>query len=119
MSTLARPVIWLISWILEFSYLQGDVNRVYLACGDLWVEIFGRGAAWLDAGTEDSLLEVANFVAGIERRQRLEICCPEEIAWQMDYIDSDALARLAMPLNASGYGRYLLSLLKMSPREAS
>ncbi len=95
-----------------------DVNRAYLARGDLRVESFGRGAAWLDAGTQDFLLEAANFVAAIERRQGLKICCPEEIAWRMDYIDSDALARLAMPLSASGYGRYLLSLLDMPPREA-
>lgn len=89
-----------------------DVNRVYLARGDLRVESFGRGAAWLDAGTQDFLLEAANFVAAIERRQGLKICCPEEIAWRMNYIDSDALARLAESMKASGYGHYLSSLLE-------
>jgi glucose-1-phosphate thymidylyltransferase len=96
-----------------------EVNRVYLARGDLRVESFGRGAAWLDAGTLDYLLEATNFVAAIERRQGLKICCPEEIAWRMNYINSDALAQLAEPMNASGYGRYLLSLLENPPREVS
>ncbi len=89
-----------------------DVNRVYLARGDLRVESFGRGAAWLDAGTQDFLLEAANFVAAIERRQGLKICCPEEIAWRMNYINSNALARLAESMKASGYGHYLSSLLE-------
>lgn len=89
-----------------------DVNRVYLDRGDLRVEYFGRGAAWLDAGTQDFLLEAANFVAAIERRQGLKICCPEEIAWRMNYINSDALAQLAETMKASGYGHYLSSLLE-------
>ena len=88
-----------------------DLNRVYLERGALGVEILGRGHAWLDTGTHDSLLEAAQFVATIEKRQGLKISCPEEIAWRNGWIDDEALLRLAAPLEASGYGRYLKGLV--------
>jgi len=89
-----------------------DVNRAYLESGELRVECLGRGAAWLDTGTHDSLLEAANFVEILEKRQGLKISCPEEIAWEMDYISDEQLAILADPLKKSGYGKYLLNRLK-------
>ena len=88
-----------------------DVNRAYLARGDLHVELMGRGFAWLDTGTHESLLEAASFIETLERRQGLKIACPEEIAWRQGWIGADALRALAEPLARSGYGRYLLQVL--------
>jgi len=87
-----------------------DVNRVYLERESLAVELMGRGDAWLDTGTHDSLLEAAQFIQSLEKRQGLKICCPEEIAWRNGWIDDDALATLAAPLAKGGYGEYLLEL---------
>lgn len=88
-----------------------DLNRMYLERGTLFVEQLGRGTAWLDTGTHDSLLEAGTFVSVLEARQGLKISCPEEIAWRMGFIDRDQLRRLAEPLANSTYGRYLLELL--------
>jgi glucose-1-phosphate thymidylyltransferase len=88
-----------------------DLNRVYLERGDLNVEILGRGFAWLDTGTHDSLLDAGQFVTTIEKRQGLKIACPEEVAWRNGWIDDAALLKLAAPLSASGYGRYLKDLV--------
>ena len=89
-----------------------DVNRVYLERGTLNVEMLGRGAAWLDTGTHESLLQAGQFVEVVEARQGLKISCPEEIAWRMKFIDSAQLRRLAEPLAKNGYGQYLFDLLK-------
>jgi len=89
-----------------------DLNRLYLERGDLNVEILGRGFAWLDTGTHDSLLDAGQFVATIEKRQGWKIACPEEVAWRNGWIDDDALLRLARPLAASGYGVYLRDLVE-------
>jgi len=91
-----------------------DVNRHYLGRGELQVERLGRGFAWLDTGTHESLLDAANFVRLIEERQGLKISCPEEIAYRMGFIDRQQLERLAGALTSSGYGRYLLSVLHES-----
>ncbi|WP_333783840.1 glucose-1-phosphate thymidylyltransferase RfbA [Arenibaculum sp.] len=88
-----------------------DVNREYLRRRQLSVELLGRGTAWIDTGTHDSLLKAGNFIEVIEQRQGLKIACPEEIAWRMGYIDGVQLEKLAQPLVKSGYGRYLLDLL--------
>ena len=88
-----------------------DVNKAYLARGDLYVEMMGRGYAWLDTGTHASLLQAAQFVQTIEERQGLKVACPEEIAWRAGWIDDAALEELAAPLKKSGYGDYLYSLL--------
>jgi glucose-1-phosphate thymidylyltransferase len=93
-----------------------DVNLEYLRRGQLRLEMLGRGAAWLDTGTFDSLHEASSFVQTIERRQGLKIACPEEIAWRMGYIDRGQLASLANALLKSGYGQYLLGLLDREPR---
>ena len=85
-----------------------DLNRLYLEQGQLSVEIMGRGYAWLDTGTHDSLLEAGQFIATLERRQGLKIACPEEIAWRQRWIDAVQLERLAKPLSKNGYGQYLL-----------
>ncbi len=90
-----------------------DLNRLYLEAGDLHVETMGPGFAWLDTGTHAALLDAAQFTKIIEDRQGLKICCPEEIAWRMAYIDEAALAALAEPLRKSGYGDYLLGLLAL------
>jgi glucose-1-phosphate thymidylyltransferase len=87
-----------------------DLNRLYLERGALKVERMGRGYAWLDTGTHDSLLEAGQFVATIEKRQGQKVACPEEIAWRNGWITTEALAELAAPLAKSGYGRYLLAL---------
>jgi glucose-1-phosphate thymidylyltransferase len=88
-----------------------DVNRRYLEWGELIVEVLGRGTAWLDTGTHESLLQAATFVQVVEQRQGLRIACPEEVAWRMGFIDDAHLRSLAEPLAKSGYGEYLLSLL--------
>ena len=88
-----------------------DVNRAYLEKGELEVLPMGRGLAWLDTGTHESLLDAAQFIETIEKRQGLKIACPEEIAWRLGYIDAAQLRRLAEPLAKSGYGRYLVQLL--------
>jgi glucose-1-phosphate thymidylyltransferase len=88
-----------------------DVNREYLKRGELEVGLLGRGHAWLDTGTHESLLEASHFIETIERRQGLKIACPEEIAWRMGYIGAAQLRRLAKPLAKSGYGEYLLRVL--------
>jgi len=89
-----------------------DVNRHYLAHGELDVVPLGRGHAWLDTGTHESLLEASHFIETLERRQGLKICCPEEIAWHKKWINDAQLEALAMPLRNSSYGSYLLSLLR-------
>ena len=89
-----------------------DLNNLYLQDGSLKVELMGRGSAWLDTGTLDSLLDAANFVAAIEKRQGLKVCCPEEVAYRMGYISAEQLEKLAAPLKKSGYGDYLLKVLK-------
>lgn len=91
-----------------------DLNRLYLDAGQLNVEIMGRGYAWLDTGTHESLLEASTYVQIIENRQGLKICCPEEIAWRNGFISDTQLERLAHPLKKSGYGEYLLGLLRES-----
>jgi glucose-1-phosphate thymidylyltransferase len=91
-----------------------DLNHCYLEQGSLDVEVMGRGYAWLDTGTHESILEAAQFVETIERRQGLKIACPEELAWRQGWIDSAALEALAKPLAMSGYGQYMLGLLKDS-----
>jgi len=87
-----------------------DLNRLYLHDGLLMVEIFGRGFAWLDTGTHDSMLAASLYVQAIEQRQGQMVCCPEEIAFRQGWIDSAALERLGKPLAKNGYGRYLLEL---------
>jgi glucose-1-phosphate thymidylyltransferase len=89
-----------------------DVNREYLSRGALSVEVMGRGTAWLDTGTHESLLEAAHFIETIERRQGLKIACPEEIAYRMGYIDAAQLERLAHPMKKNAYGQYLLAVMK-------
>jgi glucose-1-phosphate thymidylyltransferase len=89
-----------------------DVNRRYLELGDLDVEVMGRGMAWLDTGTHESMLEASSFIEIIERRQGLKIACPEEIAFRMGYISAQQLEALAAPMRKNGYGQYLLSLLQ-------
>jgi glucose-1-phosphate thymidylyltransferase len=88
-----------------------DLNRLYLERGELTVERMGRGYAWFDAGTHDSLLEAGQFIATLEKRQGLKVACPEEIAWRNGWIDDAQLERLARRLEQSGYGRYLLNTL--------
>ncbi len=88
-----------------------DLNRLYLEQGLLSVEIMGRGYAWLDTGTHDSLLDASQFIATLERRQGLKIACPEEIAWRSGWINDQQLEKLAQPLTKNGYGQYLQRLL--------
>jgi glucose-1-phosphate thymidylyltransferase len=88
-----------------------DVNKAYLARGDLKVEVMSRGTAWLDTGTHNSLLDAANFIRVVEERQGLKIACPEEVAFRMGYISAEQLLALAAPLEKSGYGLYLQQLL--------
>lgn len=89
-----------------------DVNKAYLARGDLSVEVLGRGAAWLDTGTFEALLQAHQFVEVVEARQGVKIACPEEVAWRLGFIDDTQLRHLAEPLAKSGYGTYLLGLLE-------
>ena len=88
-----------------------DVNRIYLEQGRLRVQTLGRGYAWLDTGTHESLLEAGQFIATIETRQGLKVACPEEIAFRQGWIDAQAVARLADPMKKNGYGQYLLRLI--------
>ena len=89
-----------------------DLNRLYLHAGSLKVEIMGRGYAWLDTGTQDSLLEAASFIATLQKRQGLMVACPEEIALNNAWINAEQVERLARPLIKNNYGQYLMSLLK-------
>ncbi len=89
-----------------------DVNRAYLEMGDLFVERLGRGTAWLDTGTHESLMQASNFIEAIEERQGLRVACIEEIAYRMGYIDANQLEILAQPFIKNGYGKYLLSILE-------
>jgi len=93
-----------------------DLNRIYLEAGQLKVEIMGRGMAWLDTGTHESLLEAGQFIEVIEKRQGLKVACPEEVAWRQKWIDDAQLEKLAEPLAKSGYGQYLAGLLKHEVR---
>jgi glucose-1-phosphate thymidylyltransferase len=92
-----------------------DVNRAYLQRGELRVELFGRGIAWLDTGTHESLLQAAMFIEAIESRQGLKVCCPEEIAYRAGFIDTQQLERLARSLAKTSYGEYLLGMLDGPP----
>jgi glucose-1-phosphate thymidylyltransferase len=94
------------------EYEITDVNRVYLERDELSVQVMGRGTAWLDTGTHESLLEASHFIETIESRQGLKIACPEEIAYRMGYIDAAALERLAEPMKNNAYGQYLLGVLR-------
>jgi glucose-1-phosphate thymidylyltransferase len=89
-----------------------DVNMTYLRHGELGVELLGRGFAWLDTGTHESLLEASTFIETIEKRQGLKVACIEEIAYHMGYIDADQVRRLALPMQKNGYGQYLMEMLK-------
>jgi glucose-1-phosphate thymidylyltransferase len=89
-----------------------DLNRMYLEQGKLSVEIMGRGYAWLDTGTHESLLDASQFIATLENRQGLKVACPEEIAYRQKWINADQLEKLAKPLCKNGYGQYLLRVLK-------
>jgi glucose-1-phosphate thymidylyltransferase len=91
-----------------------DLNRMYLEEGLLQVELMGRGMAWLDTGTCDSLHEAGSYIRTLEHRQGLKVGCPEEVAWRLGWISADQLAALAAPLRKSGYGDYLLQLLESS-----
>ena len=88
-----------------------DVNNVYRERGDLHVELMGRGIAWLDTGTYDSLMDAGAFVQAVQTRQGLKVACPEEIAWRNGYLSDDALCALAMPMSKTSYGQYLLELV--------
>ena len=89
-----------------------DVNRAYLHNNELSVEIMGRGFAWLDTGTHDSLMDAASFIATLQKRQGLMVSCPEEIAFRQGWISADEVLKIAQPLSKSGYGDYLLKMLK-------
>ena len=93
-----------------------DLNRKYLEAGKLTVEIFGRGTAWLDTGTHESLVEASTFVHVLETRQGLKVACPEEIAFRMGYIDAEQVRRLAEPMRNNAYGQYLLGLVDAPDR---
>ena len=88
-----------------------DLNLIYLKENRLNVEVFGRGMAWLDTGTFDSLHDASSFIKSIENRQGLKVCCPEEVAWRNGWINDSELLKLAEPLLKSGYGNYLISLI--------
>ena len=89
-----------------------DLNKLYLEDGSLHLEKMGRGYAWLDTGTHESLVEASTYIETIVKRQGLRVCCPEEIAYFNHWIDADQLRALAQPLAKNGYGQYLLGLLK-------
>lgn len=99
------------------EYEITDVNREYLHRGSLHMELFGRGMAWLDTGTHDSLHEASSFIETIEKRQGLKIACPEEIAWRLGFIDGDQMAALAEPMRKNAYGAYLLDLLRWEKKK--
>jgi glucose-1-phosphate thymidylyltransferase len=92
-----------------------DLHRAYLGLGKLRVQLLGRGTAWLDAGTHESLMQSANFVQAVQERQGLMIACPEEISYRMGYIDAEKLERLAESMGDNAYRRYLLDLLHEDP----
>ena len=92
-----------------------DLNKVYLQQHNLQVELMGRGFAWLDTGTHDSLAEATNFISTIERRQGIKIACPEEIAYNQGWINAEQVLKLAEPIQKNGYGQYLISLIKQNP----
>ncbi|GKU83789.1 glucose-1-phosphate thymidylyltransferase RfbA [Niallia sp. NCCP-28] len=94
-----------------------DLNSLYLASGDLEVEIMGRGYAWLDTGTHETLLEASTFIETVEKRQRLKIACLEEVAYRMGYISADQVKKLAEPLKKNEYGQYLLRLIAQDKEE--
>lgn len=87
-----------------------DLNNLYLEAGELSVQLMGRGSAWLDTGTIDSLLDASNFISAIEKRQGLKVCCPEEIAFRKGFISYEQLVEIAQPLIKSGYGKYLIKI---------
>jgi glucose-1-phosphate thymidylyltransferase len=89
-----------------------EVNRAYLRMGKLRSQLMGRGIAWLDTGTQESLMQAASFINALEERQGLKVCCVEEIAYRMGYIGAEQLEKLADPLLKSNYGKYLLGMLK-------
>jgi glucose-1-phosphate thymidylyltransferase len=91
---------------------QASGQYLYLVQGTLTVEVMGRGYAWLDTGTHESLFDASQFIATLENRQGLKVACPEEIAYRQQWIDSAQLERLAQPLTKNGYGQYLLRVLK-------
>ena len=93
-----------------------DINREYLSRGNLRLELLGRGFAWLDTGTHESLLDASNFIETIEKRQGLKVACVEEVAYRMGYIDSNQLQKLAEPLRKNGYGEYLLQIIEEKQR---
>jgi glucose-1-phosphate thymidylyltransferase len=93
-----------------------DLNRLYLEDDLLRVELLGRGMAWLDTGTPDSLHEASSYIRTLEHRQGLKVGCPEEVAWRLGWIDDAQLERLARPLRRNGYGSYLLRLLEEAQR---
>jgi glucose-1-phosphate thymidylyltransferase len=93
------------------EYEITDVNKLYLRSGDLQVQIMGRGMAWLDTGTHESLLEASSFIETIEKRQGLKVACPEEIAFRLGWINEEDVIRMAEPLKKNGYGRYLLRMV--------
>jgi glucose-1-phosphate thymidylyltransferase len=88
-----------------------DINRIYMEQGRLSVAMMGRGFAWLDTGTHQSLIEASNFIATIEERQGLKVACPEEIAYRKGFIDAEQVRKLAGPLSKNDYGRYLLKMV--------
>ena len=92
-----------------------DLNRLYLTQGNLHLQRLGRGYAWLDTGTHESLVEASSYIETTEKRQGLRVCCPEEIAWSNGWIDDAQLRELALPLAKNGYGQYLLGLLEHGP----
>lgn len=98
------------------EYEITDVNREYLRRGSLRMEILGRGTAWLDTGTHESLQEAASFIETIQKRQGLKVACPEEIAWRLGWIDTEALRGLAQPMSKNDYGAYLLTLAEGEDR---
>ena len=89
-----------------------ELNRTYMELGDLYVEKMGRGYAWIDTGTHDSLMEAGQFIATLENRQGLKVACPEEVAYRAGWIDAAQLERLAAPMIKNGYGQYLMQVLR-------